>query len=412
MWTAWAADNRGLIGRRRERQTLHIARLVEEGTAGEIRMKPFVEEEEYALPTHPAENANVRAVRDYPISCNGKKYHILRGDLHRHTTLSADGVGDGSLWDFYRYMLDAASMDFSTVTDHQGGGSEYDWQKIQKSVDLFLVPGRLTTMYSYERSVLFPNGHRNIILPKRGAPILPMAKGEQQGEMRSADVVLPYLRQYNAIAFRHTTATDQGTDWKDHNAELEPMVEVYQGHRLAYEYEGSPKGMLAEKLYTHRSGYQPSGYIWKALAKGYRMGFEAASDHCSTHLSYSCILSESASRDALIDAMRKRHSYGATDNIVMDFRVKAGGKEYLQGDEIRTSGPYELVVNVIGTGPIRRIDVIHNESFAYAMTPTGKLSASFTYKDPKPAEGENRYYVRVQQEDENLAWSSPVWVVR
>jgi hypothetical protein len=24
--------------------------------------------------------------------------------------------------------------------------------------------------------------------------------------------------------------------------------------------------------------------------------------------------------------------------------------------------------------------------------------------------GENRYYLRLQQEDGNLAWSSPVWV--
>jgi hypothetical protein len=30
--------------------------------------------------------------------------------------------------------------------------------------------------------------------------------------------------------------------------------------------------------------------------------------------------------------------------------------------------------------------------------------------DAHPVTGENRYYVRVEQEDGNLAWSSPVWI--
>jgi hypothetical protein len=188
------------------------------------------------------------------------------------------------------------------------------------------------------------------------------------------------------------------------------MVEVYQGHRLAYEHEGGPKGETAEKLYTQRSGYRPAGFIWNALAKGFRLGFEAASDHCSTHISYSCILTTGATRQDLVDAMRKRHSYGATDNIVLDFRVEAEGREYLQGDEIPSASRYVLRVHTVGTGPIRRVAVIHNEAYAYEITPTGQRQATFDYVDAHLVAGENRYYVRVEQEDGNLAWSSPVWI--
>jgi hypothetical protein len=412
-WAAWASDGRNFATGAPQRQTVHAARLLPSASeAREISTKPFVEEPELSFPTHAAEAANLKTARGYRIRSGGKEYHILRGDLHRHTSLSPDGVGDGSLWDLYRYVLDAAQMDYSSVTDHQAGGTEYNWWKTQKSADLFQTPGRLTTLYAYERSVLYPNGHRNIVLPKRGAPILPIAPGENQGTIRSADSVLPYLRKYNAIAFRHTIATNQGTDWKDHNNELEPLVEIYQGHRVVYEHEGGPKGATAEKLYMQRSGYQPAGFFWNALAKGYRMGIQASSDHCSTHLSYACILVENSSREALIDAMRKRHTYGATDNIVLDFRVKADGKEYLQGDAVETKGRYTLTFSAIGTGPIRRIDVIHNESYAYSVTPTGKSTASFSYTDPQPAAGENRYYVRLEQEDGALAWSSPVWIER
>jgi len=418
LWAAWAADARDFNVARPGRQNVFAAIVPQERGAGEIRFRPFVERPELSSSTHPKEAEDLQTVRGYRIRSQGAEYRILRGDLHRHTSLSTDGVGDGSLWDFYRYALDAASLDFSTVTDHQGGATSYNWWKTQKSTDLFLNPGRLTTLYAYERSVVYPNGHRNIVFTHRGVPILPIDPAEQTGPdagggpVRSAEAVLPYLRQYNGIAFRHTTTTDQGTDWQDHDGTLEPLVEVYQGHRVVYEHEGGPKGATAEKLYAQRSGYRPAGFIWNALAKGYRMGMEAASDHCSTHISYSCIVSTGAGRDDLVDAMRKRHSYGATDNIVLDFRVEAGGREYLGGDEIPATRDYTLKVNVIGTGPIRRIDVIHNETYAYEATPTGQRTANFTYVDSHPAPGENRYYVRVEQEDGNMAWSSPVWVLR
>jgi hypothetical protein len=416
LWAAWASDSRDFGTARIVHQNVFAAAVPRAPTSGEIAVKPFVEATELASPTHPNEAADLKAIRAYRVQSGGTSYRIMRGDLHRHTALSPDGVGDASLWDFYRYVLDAVNLDFSTVTDHQGGGTTYSWWKIQKSCDLFLTPARLTPVYAYERSVVYPNGHRNIVFTKRGTPILPIDPMESRGPdnpntKRSSDTVWPYLKQYNAIAFRHTTATDQGTDWKDHDNTLEPLVEVYQGHRMVYEHEGAPRGMTADRLYTHRSGYRPTGFIWNALAKGYRLGFEAASDHCSTHMSYSCILTRGDSRDDIVDAMRKRHTYGATDNIILDFRVSAGGKEYLQGDEVPHNTKYLLRVNVGGTGAIGRVALIHNESYTYQAPGNGKRDLQFTYTDPHPAAGENRYYVRVEQEDGNLAWSSPIWIL-
>jgi hypothetical protein len=410
-YAVWGSDNRSFTNGAPQRQTIHAALLQGASSAANpIGTRAFAETPELSFPAHLTEAADLRAVRGYRIQSGGKQYRILRGDLHRHTALSQDGVGDGSLWDFYRYMLDAASMDFSTVTDHQGGGNPYNWYKTQKSTDLFFLPRHLTTMYAYERSVVFPNGHRNIVFLKKGAPILPIVPGEQQqGRVRSSDQVLPYLRQYGALAFRHTTATNQGTDWADHNNELEPLVEIYQGHRVVYEHEGGPKGATAGKVYLQRSGYQPTGFVWNALAKGYRMGIQASSDHCSTHVSYSCILAENDSREAIMDAMRKRHTYGAMDNIVVDFRVKTPEGERMQGDDFRTAGRYTLTFKAIGTGPIRRVDVIHNEQYVYSLTP-GTKTVEFSYSDPHPVSGENRYYVRLEQENGLLAWSSPVWV--
>ena len=75
--------------------------------------------------------------------------------------------------------------------------------------------------------------------------------------------------------------------------------------------------------------------VWNALAMQYRLGFEASSDHISTHISYAIALAEDTTRPAILDAFRRRHCYAATDNIIMD--VRSG--EHLMGDEFAADGP-------------------------------------------------------------------------
>ena len=80
------------------------------------------------LPLEPREAGQVAAIRNYTIHSGGKRYKIYRGDLYRHTDISLDGSGDGSLYDAFRYMMDAAAMDFFLVTDHKGtSDTKYNW---------------------------------------------------------------------------------------------------------------------------------------------------------------------------------------------------------------------------------------------------------------------------------------------
>ena len=59
-----------------------------------------------ALPD--TEQADVARMRTYRTTVDGTTYQILRGDFHRHTEISSDGAGDGSVEDYFRYVLDAA----------------------------------------------------------------------------------------------------------------------------------------------------------------------------------------------------------------------------------------------------------------------------------------------------------------
>ena len=79
------------------------------------------------------------ATRSPPSATTGskpadKQLRILRGDFHRHTEYSVDGTRDGSLADAYRYMIDAASLDWGGCCDNEnGGGHEYFWWTQQKT---------------------------------------------------------------------------------------------------------------------------------------------------------------------------------------------------------------------------------------------------------------------------------------
>jgi hypothetical protein len=201
----------------------------------------------------------------------------------------------------------------------------------------------------------------------------------------------------------HTSATNMGTDWRDNNADVEPVVEIYQGHRHNYEHLGAPRSATAE---TEIGGYREAGFVWNALEKGYRLGFQSSSDHVSTHMSYAVVLTDDASRQGLIDAFKKRHSYAATDNIIVD--VRSG--EHLMGDAFETAGRPTLEVTVRGTGPVAKVHVIRDNKYVYSTEPK-KEEVKFRYTDMDAKAGKTSYYyVRVEQADGNLAWASPMWI--
>ncbi len=366
---------------------------------------------------HEDEPGDLRRIRQYRVRAGDKKLAIYRGDLHRHTEISGDGVGDGTLTDLYRYALDAAAFDYCFVSDHgMGSDRAYPWWRTQKSNDLFYLAGRFVPLYGYERSIKYPWGHRNVIWARRGhptfpttrAPGTPAAKGGPQPADDDTRQLYAHLRKTGGIATSHTSATDQGTDWETgFDPELEPVVEIFQGYHTSYEGPGTPLAVAETSAIVH-GAFRPAGFIWNALDKGYRLGFQASSDHIATHTSYACILAESLDRDALFDALKKRHSYAATDNIVLD--VRSG--DHIMGDDFTADGPTTLEAVIHGTAPLAQIDVVRNREVVYSHDAGQARRAEFRWTDMDPPPGTNYYYVRVEQSDHQMAWASPIWVRR
>jgi hypothetical protein len=398
---AWETDGRVWPHGVPQEQDIVAAKIPAGPEAAAPRLTAFQPSSEDLPSSHTEEAADVSRVRAHRVQVGNRSFRIARGDVHRHTDLSWDGNRDGSLDDSYRYALDAVAFDYLGVCDHQAGQSiPYNWWRIQKAVDLYTIAGRFAPLYSYERSLPYPNGHRNVLFAERGNPILEISKSEVDGS-EGAGKLYQYLKRFSGITTSHTSATGAGTDWRDHDDAVEPVVEIYQGYRNSYEDPESPRHSRQAEM--TRFG---AGMVRNAWAKQIPLGVQASSDHVSTHISYAAVYVDAINRKAILDGFRNRRSYAATDNLILELRV--GG--HFMGERFSTSSAAPVEAYVHGTGPIARVSLVKNNQIVYVAPGNSKPELKFTYTDQDRTKGRSYYYIRAEQENGQLAWSSPVWV--
>jgi hypothetical protein len=211
-----------------------------------------------------------------------------------------------------------------------------------------------------------------------------------------------YLHFFNGLSAPHTSATDQGTDWRNNDPVVEPFVEIYQGARQDYEMPGAPRANTAADSI---SGFDAPGYVSNALGFGYQLGFEASSDHVSTHISFTNLWVTAPGRAGIMDAMRKRRMYGSTDNILADFR---SGTHFM-GEAFTATGAPVFTVRLFGTAPFQNVVLVKDGNVAY--TTSGDRVLAFSYQDSAAVKGKTSYYyVRGLQTDGQIVWVSPMWV--
>ncbi len=443
LWLAWPSD-------RRDTKVAGVAGVfvAELQTKLELHRAPAVKVEMLDEPKPYLDTPTAPRPRDqhHRWSFGGKTYTLVFGDLHRHTDFSNCRTGfDGSVVDHFRYGYDMAALDFMGTSDHTDVGKKYDpyeWWQTQRLVDAFYAPGKFTSLYAYEREQKYPWGHRNVVFAQRGAPLVyinrklyqdsqwaaqyPVAAGT--GEITPQelwDVLRKYGKKVALIS--HTGATAMGTDWDRYeriDGAFENTVEIYQGARVSYEGRGAPQptvGLRQGQKYTADTASKAvipmppaaigdfgvernNGVYQHALARGHKLGVFASSDHVSQHASFGGVYVESVTREGIIEGFRARRTIAATDKVFVEF--SANGKPM---GSVFESGRPQLQLAVNGTAPIKRVTIVRNEADYKVFEPNARALRE-TFVDVAPVAGENRYYLRVEQADGSMAWSSPLWI--
>jgi hypothetical protein len=200
---------------------------------------------------------------------------------------------------------------------------------------------------------------------------------------------------------------------------VENVVEIYQGARVSYEGVDTPQPLVAFpknkvlKADAHGSvktgkdfGKFNKGVYQNALSNGWKLGVFASSDHISANVSFGGVYTDDFTREGIIKAINARRTIAGTDKIFIEFSCNG----HLLGSIFETAENPALKVAVNGTAKLRAVTIVRNEKDLKRFAPTGKADFAVTFTDDAPVKGENRYYIRVEQEDGNMGWASPVWV--
>lgn len=335
--------------------------------------------------------ADIKAVRSHRLNLNGTELRILRGGIHRYDGISGDS---GSLEDMWRHSLDVARMDWTACGDHDNGvGREYPWWLTQKTTDAYRLPGQFEPLFGYGRGVGHSENHRNVIFVQRGVrtlPRLPISVASGPGTARDTQMLCNYLRHFNGVCAGFASVTGMGADSPEHDPVVEPLVEICRDVRPNHSAE-------------------PEGFMNQALLKGCQFGFMGGDDGFS-RAGYTCVYARENSRQAIFDAIKLRHTYAATDNIIADVTCRNGDKIQMMGDEFMTKEPPALVVNFVGTGPFKKVAIVKNGVEVHVVKP-GARQTNIIWKDPRPGSNKTSfYYVRGEQVNGELVWVSPMWI--
>ena len=342
------------------------------------------------------------------------KHRIYWGDLHVHT-VESDGIGTVS--NAYRYGRDASDLDFGAVTDHLDGVKDV----IRRNAEAFNDPGRFVTLNAFEFSGI-PEGGGDIILyfkkaDQRYETLFPSRRGFG-GAVNIDEVarIVDEANQRDILIIPHNHGGDYKEYRKGFASESVRLMEIYSvwGNSEQAEVEVRP----------YHWGKKPRS-LQQALALGYQVGIIASGDDHSGKLGSGTWLrrrkayqsglvaafSESLTRDGLWKALWNRRVYGTTGaRIILDFSLNGHPMgQILKASENRSR---ELKAVVRGTENLKGVYLIKNNQIVYQQGARGSRNTKFTYLDESSFTERDHYYLRVLQEDSELAWSSPIWVLR
>ncbi len=368
--------------------------------------------------------------------------NLYWGDLHCHvreerrSRTSSGKLGADGPWtldEVYAYGREVSQLDFVAITDHDVKLSPEEWADTMAASERHTCSGEFIAFLGYEWShvpgeLSCQYGHRNIIYRHTEVPLLSCGNKQYNTAPKlwrglknlvgvNDIIVIPHhpSRAASWICWNH--------DYWDN--ELERLVEVYSLWGSS-EKPGQPYEIryLAEHSPTAR-GEAEGHFVQDALARGYRFGLVAGSESHDGrpgnpiyHGQYRCggevcyhggiqgTYSTALGRDELFDAFRARRCYGTT-GVKIELMFSLNGAP--MGSELPAAEIREIQVTVLGADAISQIDIVRNNEYVYRESPSTDCYA-FGWCDIRPSDCTDYYYIRVTQEDGNIAWSSPIWV--
>ena len=334
---------------------------------------------------------------------------IYFGDIHSHCEVSADAVGDPDL--AYDYARRFFGLDFAALSDHSPRGAK--WQRIIQVGNRHNKPGQFVALLGFEWSDS-RRGHRNAYYPGDTGPERPLLQSNMEpwwtffDERKIPALTIPHHPNTQSKAKLPNGKSAWGPmDWSVVNHHYQRVVEICQ-NRGSFEAPGGP----IPELRIVRKDCGSS--VQTALAKGHRLGIIGSTD---THTgrpgngpARCVVLSRALTRRGLWQALHDRRCYATSGpHLLLFFSVNGQP----MGSELtleRPEAPRAIRWRVVGTGPLKRIDLLRNNHLVKSWPADGQDDLAVDFLFDKPCAATEWWYLRVIQQDTHMAWSSPIWL--
>ncbi len=353
------------------------------------------------------------------VSDSPLQFRIFWGDPHWQTFFS-DGIRCPE--ELYAFARDEAFLDFGAVSDHMEGITERQWDYFQAVTNDFNEPGRFATLIGQEWTHHNPEagapGHRNIYVRSDSAPAL-RSDDPECNSLEKLWCQLDCLPEGSVIAIPHHSANVvMGVDWElGWNPEYEKAVEIHSiwGSSECHANDGNMLPILSNK------GEMRGRHVRDALDKGYRLGVVGGGDihdgrpglplvndsylklarenkRLFSPCGYTAAKAASLTREAVFDAISNRQTYASTQSRI-----------YLDVEFHSESPMHRFSLTAASEEGIREAKIIVNGEESQTLRPDYDPRVLIC-EDIEPDMDRNAYcYVRITTENDNIAWSSPIW---
>jgi hypothetical protein len=338
----------------------------------------------------------------------GKKLQLFWGDMHEHSDLSVcQRSTNPPIDDLWANQRDIEALDFTAITDHGYNLDHPQWYYSAERVRAHFDAGRFVSLlaeewtsdhvhYNPRRSVR-RYGHHNLVFQD---PFYARWFDSRDDPTPTPRDVWKQIGDAEFISIPHQLA-DTGnspTDWTYHDEHHQPLAEIFQ-QRDSYEYFGAPR---QSKTATPFKGH----FLQDAWQLGLIIGVIASPDHGGGK-GKAGVWAEELTSESLFQAFHARHTFG-TSGAKMSLFVSSGSA--MMGDKtLKPESSIPFQVRASADRPITRVVILRNNKEVFVSEP-GSSTASISWEDTEAPTGKILwYYVRIHRDDEELAWSSPIW---
>jgi len=382
-----------------------------------------------------------------PILCQVSliEKRLYWGFIHGHTIKSDGMIGVNK---YFKNLLNAG-LHFGTCTDHDHSWetSNEDFEEIKQIVNKFQKDNEFVSFFGYEYGTWFTlNGDICIYYFDENLAIY----RSDVNKYNSIKKLIKNLKNFEGkiLLIGHHSAIRAGfRNWNYFDNSIEKLVEIYStwGNQEYSHEKGNPLPprykLFGYGKYAKKRGAvleKKGSFVQDALKRGYKLGFTAGGDdHYGFYPSGSidpdngiyppgimAIWADNLTKKSIWEALNNRKCYGTTGpRIIIEFYLE----NYFMGDIIdlkensQLKSKRNIKVKVISPIILKKLEIIrNNEIFISESVNSEKIERR--YQDSEcfrnialtsqdKTEKFVFYYVRIFLTNENMAWSSPIWLI-